>query len=122
MNPNREKKGNLLLDIWREKCPNCRQARVFKKSAGVFKMPVMHEACPACDYKFYREPGYFLGAMYISYGIAVLVGLLTFFFLYYFFPNLPTIAVPLLMIVMIVLVAKKNYRLSRVIYMHMFPW
>lgn len=31
----------------------------------------MHERCPICDLKFEREEGYFLGAMYISYGIGV---------------------------------------------------
>jgi len=32
----------------------------------------MHERCPVCALKFEREPGYFLGAMYISYGVALL--------------------------------------------------
>jgi Protein of unknown function (DUF983) len=32
----------------------------------------MHERCPACDLKFEREEGYFLGAMYISYGLALI--------------------------------------------------
>ena len=31
----------------------------------------MLERCPVCDLKYEREPGYFLGAMYISYGIAL---------------------------------------------------
>jgi len=37
----------------------------------------MHPCCPVCGLKFEREPGYFLGAMYISYGVAVvaIVGL-----------------------------------------------
>ncbi|PYV57468.1 MAG: hypothetical protein DMG90_19125 [Acidobacteria bacterium] len=33
----------------------------------------MHNRCPQCGLLFNREPGYFLGAMYISYGIALLV-------------------------------------------------
>jgi uncharacterized protein (DUF983 family) len=39
--------------------------------------PKMHERCPACDLKFEREEGYFLGAMYIGYGLALvtIVGL-----------------------------------------------
>jgi hypothetical protein len=32
----------------------------------------MHEACPVCGLRFLREAGYFLGAMYISYGLGVL--------------------------------------------------
>ena len=31
----------------------------------------MHERCEDCDLKFEREPGYFLGAMYVSYGLAL---------------------------------------------------
>lgn len=82
----------------------------------------MHEACTVCHYKFEREPGYFLGAMYISYGIAVLSGIITFLLLHFLAPGLPTIYIPVTMIAVIIAIAKKNFRLSRVIYMHMFPW
>jgi hypothetical protein len=33
----------------------------------------MHERCPVCGLKFEREEGYFLGAMYISYGLALII-------------------------------------------------
>jgi len=33
----------------------------------------MWQRCPVCDLNFNREPGYFLGAMYISYGLALIV-------------------------------------------------
>jgi len=32
----------------------------------------MYECCPNCGLKFEREQGYFLGAMYISYGLALI--------------------------------------------------
>jgi len=31
----------------------------------------MNEECPVCGLRFRREPGYFLGAMCISYGAAL---------------------------------------------------
>lgn len=31
----------------------------------------MYERCPVCGLKFEREPGYFLGAMYIGYGLGI---------------------------------------------------
>jgi hypothetical protein len=31
----------------------------------------MNDRCPSCGLLFNREPGYFLGAMYISYGLAL---------------------------------------------------
>ena len=41
----------------------------------------MNESCPSCGLRFSREEGYFTGAMYISYtlavaGIAAIAGLL----------------------------------------------
>jgi len=32
----------------------------------------MQERCPNCGLRFEREQGYFLGAMYISYGLALI--------------------------------------------------
>ena len=33
----------------------------------------MCQRCPICDLKFQREEGYFLGAMYISFGLALVI-------------------------------------------------
>jgi uncharacterized protein (DUF983 family) len=51
-------------------CPQCRSARMFRTSI-FWGFPKMHERCPACGLKFEREQGYFLGAMYISYALAL---------------------------------------------------
>jgi uncharacterized protein (DUF983 family) len=57
--------------IFRQMCPRCRSARIFRKS--IFTgFPRMQELCPNCGLKFEREQGYFLGAMYISYGLALM--------------------------------------------------
>ncbi len=117
-----KKRRNLFLDIVQEKCPHCREGHVYEQGRGFFRAPVMQERCEVCKYSYLREPGYFLGAMYISYGIAVLLGLLTFVVLYLAFPSLPTIWIPLIIIGVITLISRKNFKLSRVIYMHLFPW
>ena len=31
----------------------------------------MHPLCPSCQLKYEREQGYFVGAMYFSYGMAL---------------------------------------------------
>jgi len=46
--------------------------RIFRSSL-LRGFPKMYERCPVCDLKFEREEGYFLGAMYISYGIGVVL-------------------------------------------------
>ncbi len=43
---------------------------MFERRAGRL-LPAMGERCPVCDLKFEREEGYFLGAMYISYALAL---------------------------------------------------
>lgn len=49
------------------RCPRCRQGRVFRGRLD------MNTACPECGLVFEREPGYFTGAMVVSYAIAVVV-------------------------------------------------
>jgi uncharacterized protein (DUF983 family) len=51
--------------ILSQKCPLCLQGSVFR--GGL----TMNEACPACGVRFEREQGYFLGALYVAYGLAV---------------------------------------------------
>ena len=62
-----------LLGILGKRCPGCRRGRVFD---SLWKM---NENCPVCGLDFDRgDPGYFTGAMYASYAMAIpLLSLLT---------------------------------------------
>ena len=48
-------------------CPRCGARTLFR---GVFSM---HERCAVCDLKFEREPGYFVGAIYINYAVTAVI-------------------------------------------------
>ena len=54
-----------LLGVLLQRCPECRRGAVYH---GLMSM---HERCAVCDYRYGRETGYFTGAMYASYFIAV---------------------------------------------------
>jgi uncharacterized protein (DUF983 family) len=71
-NQTRGRKSALAALLLR-RCPRCRDGRVFRATW------VMNEDCPACGLDFDRgEPGYFTGAMYVSYALAIpLIALLT---------------------------------------------
>ena len=56
----------MISSIIGLRCPVCREGKVF--SNFFLKM---HSNCPVCGLKFEREPGYFLGAMYFSYGMGI---------------------------------------------------
>ena len=122
MNNLKSTKGNLLQLILKEKCPNCGKGEVYQKKKYLLQQPIMNERCHQCDYYFDREPGYFLGAMYISYGLAVLQGILTYVLLHIFVPKMPTIWVVAAILIVISLFSMKNYKLSRIIYIHIFPY
>jgi uncharacterized protein (DUF983 family) len=51
----------------RLRCPRCGQTRLY---AGWFRM---HERCAACGLRYEREPGYFVGAIYVNYAVTVAV-------------------------------------------------
>jgi uncharacterized protein (DUF983 family) len=57
-------------DILRHRCPRCRVGKIFRRSIFL-GFPKMHERCSVCHLRYEREPGYFLGAMYISYALAL---------------------------------------------------
>ena len=55
-----------IPDALRMRCPVCRKGPIF---GGLLKM---NAQCPACRYVFEREPGYFLGAIAISYFLGMI--------------------------------------------------
>jgi uncharacterized protein (DUF983 family) len=64
---------SALAGIVARRCPNCRQGAIFRSTW------VMNEDCPKCRLDFDRgEPGYFTGAMYVSYALVIpVIALLT---------------------------------------------
>src|SRR5215469_8221437 len=63
---------STLISILRQFCPRCREGRIFRSSIYL-GFPEMHDRCLKCGLRFNREPGYFLGAMYVSYGLALVM-------------------------------------------------
>jgi hypothetical protein len=44
----------------------------------------MYERCPVCALKYEREPGYFVGAMYIAYALMLPPAVLIYLAIWYF--------------------------------------
>jgi uncharacterized protein (DUF983 family) len=51
--------------IFTLRCPRCLDGHVWRRFLS------MNLACPVCGFVFDREPGYFAGAMVVSYALAV---------------------------------------------------
>jgi hypothetical protein len=104
-----------------QKCPICGKGHVYQRSDHFLQIPVMNENCPECNYHFEREPGYFLGAMYVSYGLAVFEGIIAFLLAILLFDGLSPLTLSLTVVGVILGFSFLNYRLSRVIWMNIFP-
>jgi uncharacterized protein (DUF983 family) len=62
-------KGQSIL---KAKCPQCQSGKMFSHSAfNLKKFTLMHQTCPVCNLTFEIEPGFFWGAMYVSYALTV---------------------------------------------------
>jgi hypothetical protein len=61
-----------MLALLQCKCPQCQSGKVFLHPAWKLnKFTEMESHCPVCDVQFEIEPGFFWGAMYISYAMTV---------------------------------------------------
>ncbi len=67
----------LLSRALRWVCPVCGRGSLFK---GLL---TMHANCPHCGEKFEREPGFFLGSIYINYGITAVVTLVAYMVMFF---------------------------------------
>lgn len=56
-----------LRHALRLRCPLCGGAPIFR---GWIRL---HERCNSCGWVFAREPGYFLGSIYLNYGLTTML-------------------------------------------------
>ena len=103
-----------LAAIAEKRCPACLAGPMYQ---GTF---TMYEHCPVCGHRFMREPGFFQGAMYVSYTM----GLFTFLFLLLFCrarltPTLGLTAAYVVAFALQLCLVPMLFRYSRVIWAHL---
>lgn len=79
----------------------------------------MHDHCSHCGTRYKMEPNFFFGAMYVSYGVAVLIGMLIFLIGYFGFGASVKSSFIAIFVGLIVLMPWVT-RVSRNIYINMF--
>ena len=77
----------------------------------------MNEFCPTCGLRLEPEPGFYQGAMYVSYGFTIVMMLVISIILYTIGDFSEWVYVGTVITVMLIL-APLNYRTSRVFYLH----
>ena len=56
-----------MINAWRYRCPRCRRGKLFSEPFDLGKPLAMPVSCAICGQSFEPEPGYYYGAMFISY-------------------------------------------------------
>lgn len=115
------KKGFKLYSILTGTCPKCHEESMYldKNPYHIKNLYKMHEHCSHCHLKYLVEPSFFYGAMYVSYGLTVLIGIVIFLVLN-LFVDLNANRSLLAIIIGIVVLMPVTARLARNIYINMF--
>ena len=98
------------------RCPRCREGRIFPPVLSP-RFLAMNASCAACGLRFEREPGYFLGAMYVSYGFGVIT-VLPVSLLLVFAAGWSLLPVMIVMFVQTLVSMPLFYRYSRILWLH----
>lgn len=56
--------------MWNYKCPRCKEGDMYKKPFSFSDPLAMHTNCPNCKLSYMPEPGFYFGALIISYAIS----------------------------------------------------
>lgn len=74
------KKPALLSGILRNRCPACREGKIFKadNAYDLKHFTEMNHHCPVCGENFEREIGFYYGTGYVSYALTVAFSVATF--------------------------------------------
>ncbi|MEJ6797970.1 MAG: DUF983 domain-containing protein [Crocinitomicaceae bacterium] len=110
-----------LKSIFKMKCPRCQEGNFFVshpydlKNAGK-----TYDECPNCGLDYQREPGYYFGALYVSYALGVAI-FATIYWSFALFVKDYSVWWPILVIaVASILTGPYLYALSKIIWINMF--
>ena len=111
---------SLFKAIKDEKWPRCHQGDLFITSA--FKLNSfykMNRQCLVCKQSFEPEPGFYYGAMFISYGMLVIMSIFTWLILFFVFR--PAFGVYVVVVLILnVLLLPFIFRYSRTLFLYGF--
>ena len=115
------KQGTKLYSVLKNRCPRCGVSPFFE-SDNPYKpgsMLKMNERCPHCGLNNLHEPGFYLGAMYVSYILAVGLALTTGVFIYAIWHTNLTF---ILFVIgaLLIITSPLNFRLARLIWINIW--
>jgi uncharacterized protein (DUF983 family) len=114
------KPGQKLYSIFRLKCPECHKGDLFVNQnpysmKDFFEMP---KRCSNCNLKYDAEPGFFFGAMFVSYALSIIVAGFTWALLTIL--SIDFLKIIWAIVVVLILAIPVIFKLSRAIWLNFF--
>jgi len=111
-----------LNSIFYHKCPRCLEGDIYanKSSYDLKNITNMKHSCDKCDLDFEREPGYYYGAMYVSYALTIAMAVALFVAYFVLFPTFNSVTYIVALTIMLLVLAPWTFRTSRVIWLNFF--
>ncbi len=116
-------KGNKLYSIAFNKCPRCHEGKLFDTNNpyNLAKGLKMKKECECCKQPYEPEPYFYTGAMYISYGITVLITAIVFASIAIFSEKKPSLLeFTLIETVALGIMIPITFRIARSIWLNIF--
>jgi uncharacterized protein (DUF983 family) len=112
--------NSVILSILNCKCPHCRKGNIFKAPAYSTKFTETHTNCSHCKIHYEPEPGFFWGAMFVSYMFSVAMFIVLGFSTYYIFNNPPILTYGVVIVIGTFVSIPLNFRYARVVFLYLF--
>lgn len=109
---------NIISSIFKYKCPQCREGNLFTEPFKMSDPLAMPETCAVCGQKTMPEPGFYYGAMFMSYIVTaflylgiIALGIIVF--------KLSVTKAFLILLVFVAITYFKTARLGRSVWIHL---
>ncbi|MFY0625160.1 MAG: DUF983 domain-containing protein [Reichenbachiella sp.] len=113
--------NNLGQAILQCSCPKCRKGRMFNGiQLKKWFSSEMYDQCPKCNQTFEPEPGFYYGAMIVSYAFSVAITFCCVFILFVFFQDPHLWVYTVVVISAVLFMWPFMFRYSRSIFLHLF--
>ncbi|MEY3050010.1 MAG: hypothetical protein RL365_2048 [Bacteroidota bacterium] len=115
------KKGSKLYSIATMTCPQCQESHMMVSNPYRFStMGEVKDKCEVCGLDLKPEPGFYYGAMYVSYALGVAVFVTIWASCNWFFDNVGVWTQISLVLIALIGLGPYLYALSKVIWANFF--
>lgn len=113
--------NSMFSAVLSAQCPRCREGSMFRRRGWRSLLSIaMYDNCPKCGLRFEIEPGFFYGAMFVSYAMVTGITLVSVLVSFALWKDPSTWAIALVVTGLILLLLPSIFRYSRVLFLHWF--